>query len=67
MSGFDQNFSVLALFILFRETIEASIICSVLLQFISRSKPALTRIGMHGDGLNPARCAAATAAHASLV
>ncbi|PNH12297.1 Plasma membrane iron permease [Tetrabaena socialis] len=43
MASLDQYFSVLALFILFRETIEASIICGVLLQFLNRAKPALKR------------------------
>jgi hypothetical protein len=41
----DTYFSVLALFILFRETIEASIICGVLLQFLHRAKPGLKRAG----------------------
>ncbi|GLC38037.1 hypothetical protein PLESTB_000443600 [Pleodorina starrii] len=43
MASLDQYFSVVALFILFRETIEASIICGVLLQFLNRSKPALKK------------------------
>ena len=45
MASFDTYFSVLALFILFRETIEASIICGVLLQFLNRAKPVLKRTG----------------------
>ncbi|KXZ41484.1 hypothetical protein GPECTOR_439g322 [Gonium pectorale] len=43
MASYDSYFSVLALFILFRETIEASIICGVLLQFLNRVKPGLKR------------------------
>lgn len=43
MVNADDVFSVVALFILFRETIEASIIVGVLMQFLSRSKPALIR------------------------
>lgn len=38
-----QWFSVVALFIMFRETVEASIICGVLLQFLARMKPMLRR------------------------
>ncbi|GFR40538.1 hypothetical protein Agub_g1111, partial [Astrephomene gubernaculifera] len=44
----DKYFSVLALFILFRETIEASIICGVLLQFLNRAKPGLKRAVWYG-------------------
>lgn len=43
VSGVDKYFSVVALFILFRETVEASIIVSVLLQFLSRSFPHLKK------------------------
>lgn len=43
MGGVDQYFSLVALFILFRETVEASIIVSVLLQFLSRSFPHLRK------------------------
>lgn len=45
MADLNTYFSVLALFILFRETIEASIICGVLLQFLNRAKPALKKAG----------------------
>ncbi|GIL73371.1 hypothetical protein Vretimale_4789 [Volvox reticuliferus] len=48
MASVDTYFSVLALFILFRETIEASIICGVLLQFLNRSKPALKKSVWYG-------------------
>lgn len=48
MANVDNYFSVLALFILFRETIEASIICGVLLQFLNRAKPALKKSGENG-------------------
>ena len=41
----NQYFSVLALFILFRETLEAAVIVSVLLQYMNRTKPALKRPG----------------------
>lgn len=50
MGGADQYFSVIALFILFRETIEASIIVSVLLQFLSRSFPSLRKQVWWGVG-----------------
>lgn len=43
MTSANEIFSVVALFIMFRETIEASIIVGVLLQFLARSKPALKR------------------------
>jgi hypothetical protein len=46
MGGVDQYFSIIALFIIFRETIEASIIVSVLLQFLHRSFPVLKRQGV---------------------
>lgn len=39
----DKYFSIIALFILFRETVEASIIVSVLLQFLSRTFPHLRK------------------------
>ncbi|GLI69194.1 hypothetical protein VaNZ11_013763 [Volvox africanus] len=48
MASVDTYFSVLALFILFRETIEASIICGVLLQFLNRAKPALKKSVWYG-------------------
>lgn len=38
-----MQFSLVALFILFRETVEASIVVSVLLQFLARSFPHLKR------------------------
>ncbi len=43
-----EYFSVIALFILFRETVEASIIVAVLLQFLNRSFPHLKRQGGSG-------------------
>ncbi|EFJ41749.1 hypothetical protein VOLCADRAFT_77510 [Volvox carteri f. nagariensis] len=48
MASVDTYFSVLSLFILFRETIEASIICSILLQFLNRSKPGLKKAVWYG-------------------
>lgn len=47
MASLDEVFSVVALFILFRETVEASIVCGVLLQFLNRSKPRLKSSGRH--------------------
>jgi hypothetical protein len=41
----NKYFSVLALFILFRETLEAAVIVSVLLQYMNRTKPAFKRPG----------------------
>lgn len=43
MVNIDNVFSVVALFIVFRETVEACIIVSVLLQFLSRSYPQLKK------------------------
>jgi high-affinity iron transporter len=41
----NKHFSVLALFILFRETLEAAVIISVLLQYMNRTRPAYKRPG----------------------
>jgi hypothetical protein len=46
-TGVDKYFSIIALFIVFRETIEASLIVGVLLQFLSRSFPHLKKQGDH--------------------
>jgi high-affinity iron transporter len=45
MGFIDDYFSIYALFVLFRESIEASIIVSVLLQFLARSFPQLKKQG----------------------
>ncbi|GFH11544.1 uncharacterized protein HaLaN_07057, partial [Haematococcus lacustris] len=49
--GLDRYFSIVALFIIFRETIEASLIVSVLLQFLSRSFPQLRKQGKERPNL----------------
>lgn len=49
VNGVDKYFSIIALFILFRETVEASIIVSVLLQFLSRSFPQLKKQGERAE------------------
>ncbi|KAL6765919.1 iron permease FTR1 family-domain-containing protein [Haematococcus lacustris] len=52
--GLDRYFSIVALFIIFRETIEASLIVSVLLQFLSRSFPQLRKQVWWGVGCGAA-------------
>ncbi len=49
MAEENKYFSVLALFIIFRETLEAAVIISVLLQYMNRTKPAFKRPGASLD------------------